>query len=43
MRDDICLRACLSEKKAFTGKFKLTYSELFFSAEKHAGNLKNAH
>ena len=27
-------------KKSFTGKLKLTYSEPFFSAEKHAGNSK---
>ena len=29
-----------ARKKSFTGKLKSTYSELFFSAEKHAGNLK---
>ena len=27
-------------EKSFTGKLKLTYSELFFSAEKHASNFK---
>ena len=27
---------CLPEKKSFPGKLKLTYFELFFSAEKHA-------
>ena len=33
--------ACVTvRKKSFTGKFKLTYSELFFSAKKHAGYLK---
>ena len=37
-KEDVCLvRVC--KKKIFTGKLKLTYSELFFSAEKHAGNL----
>ena len=36
MREVLCLSV---RKKSFTGKlFKLTYSELFFSAEKHAGN-----
>ena len=44
MHEDVglrfCLRALLSGKKSFTGKLKLTYSELFFSTEKHAGNLK---
>ena len=28
------------KKKSFNGKLKLTYSELFFSAEKLAGNYK---
>ena len=32
---------CLSvRKKSFTGKLKLTYSELFFTTEKHAGSFK---
>ena len=31
---------CLSEKKSFTGKLKLSKSVLFFDAEKHAGNNK---
>ena len=32
-------KLCLS----FTGKFKLTYSELFFSAKKHTGNFFTSH
>ena len=38
MREDVCMSVW---KKLFTGKLNLTYSELIFSAEKHAGNLNN--
>ena len=31
-------RSLSAGKKSFPGKLKLTYSKLFFSAEKHAGN-----
>ena len=41
IQEDLCLFVCMSDKKSFTGKlFKLTNSEISFSAEKHAGNLK---
>ena len=38
-REDVCLRARLSEEKSFTGKLEFTiYYELFSSDKKHAGN-----
>ena len=42
MRENVkCLSgACLSEKEIVQNKLKLTYSELFFSAERHAGNIE---
>ena len=33
IREDLGLSVC--PKKSFTGKLKLTYSKLFFCAEKH--------
>ena len=34
----LLMRQDLSEIKSFTRKLKVTFSELFFSSEKHAGN-----